>query len=185
MNKSDLIDALSERLEQSRKEAGETVDAVIDEIKKAVAKGEKVAISGFGVFERSDRAPRTARNPRTGEEVKVAQTRVPRFRPGNDFKALVSGARRAVTRSAPESETPPAKKTTLAKKTTAAKKSTAAKKTTPARKATAAKKTTARKTTASTVTKATTAKAPAKKSAAPAKKSAAPAKKTAGAQPAE
>ncbi len=184
MNKSDLVDALSERLEQSRQEAAETLEAVIDEIKKAVATGEKVAISGFGVFERSERAERTGRNPRTGEEVRVAPTRVPRFRPGTEFKALVAGARRAVTRSteagvehvaAAEAAAP---KTTTAKKTTAAKKSTAAKKTTPARKATAAKKTTARKTTASTVTKATTAKAPAKKSAAPAKK-------TAGAQPAE
>lgn len=99
MNKADLVDALSERLEQSRKEANETVDAVIDEIKKAVARGERVAISGFGVFERSERAPRTARNPRTGETVKVASTRVPRFRPGNDFKALVAGARRAVSQA--------------------------------------------------------------------------------------
>ena len=86
MNKSDLVDALSERLEQSRQEAAETLEAVIDEIKKAVATGEKVAISGFGVFERSERAERTGRNPRTGDTIKIKAAKVPKFRPGKALK---------------------------------------------------------------------------------------------------
>src|SRR5581483_4023815 len=67
-------------------------DAVLDTITRAVAKGERVAITGFGVFEKVDRAARTGRNPRTGETVKVKKTSVPKFRPGTQFKGVVSGA---------------------------------------------------------------------------------------------
>ncbi len=95
VNKAELIDRLSTRLDKSKKEAGEIVETVIDEITKAVAKGEKVALTGFGVFEKSHRAARTGRNPATGAAVKIKATSVPKFRPGAEFKALVSGARKA------------------------------------------------------------------------------------------
>src|SRR4051794_23933924 len=75
-----------------KRAAENAVDAVFDTILRAVAQGEKVALTGFGVFERVDRAARTGRNPRTGETVKVKKTSVPKFRPGTQFKGVVSGA---------------------------------------------------------------------------------------------
>ena len=67
MNKSQLIDALSDRFDGSRKDAAHALDAVLDTITRQVAKGEKVAITGFGSFERRVRKAGTARNPATGE----------------------------------------------------------------------------------------------------------------------
>ncbi len=90
MNKRDLIDAVSGRL-GDKKSAAEAVNAVLDTIADAVAKGDKVSITGFGVFEKTDRPARTARNPATGATVSVPRSSVPRFRPGSDFKALVNG----------------------------------------------------------------------------------------------
>ena len=90
MNKRDLIDAISGRL-GDKKSATEAVNAVLDTIQDAVAKGDKVAITGFGVFEKSERPARTARNPATGATIQVPKSSVPKFRPGADFKALVNG----------------------------------------------------------------------------------------------
>jgi DNA-binding protein HU-beta len=90
MNKRDLIDAISGRL-GDKKSATEAVNAVLDTIQDAVAKGDKVAITGFGVFEKSERPARTARNPATGASIEVPKSSVPKFRPGADFKALVNG----------------------------------------------------------------------------------------------
>ncbi len=167
MNKAQLVETLSQRLEGDKKSAAAAVDAVVDTIIRSVAKGEKVAITGFGVFEKRIRAARTARNPATGATVRLKRTSVPAFRAGQGFKDVVSGAKKVT--KAPAKTT--AKKTgakkagakaTGAKKTgakatgarkTAATRSTAAKKTTGARKTTAkkagaAKKTAAKKTTA-------------------------------------
>jgi DNA-binding protein HU-beta len=90
MNKRDLIDAISSRM-GDKKTATEAVNAVLDTIQKAVAQGDKVAITGFGVFEKSIRPARTARNPATGAAIKVPKTSVPKFRAGADFKAMVNG----------------------------------------------------------------------------------------------
>ncbi len=90
MNKRDLIDALSGRL-GDKKSATEALNAVLETIQTAVANGDKVAITGFGVFEKTERPARTARNPATGEEIHVAASSVPKFRAGSDFKALVNG----------------------------------------------------------------------------------------------
>jgi len=90
MNKRELVDALSERL-GSKKAAAEAVDAILDTIQSTVAKGEKVAITGFGSFEKADRPARTARNPATGNTIQVAATSVPKFKAGADFKTLVAG----------------------------------------------------------------------------------------------
>ncbi|MBV9792947.1 MAG: HU family DNA-binding protein [Actinobacteria bacterium] len=93
MNKRDLVDAISDRL-GDKKSATEAVNAVLDTIQDAVAKGDKVAITGFGVFEKSERPARTARNPATGATIQVPKSSVPKFRPGADFKALVNGEKK-------------------------------------------------------------------------------------------
>jgi DNA-binding protein HU-beta len=94
MNKRDLIDAISDRM-GDKKSATEAVNAVLETIQSAVAKGDKVSITGFGVFEKSDRPARTARNPATGATINVPASSVPKFRAGADFKALVNSGKGA------------------------------------------------------------------------------------------
>jgi len=94
MNKRDLIDAISGRM-GDKKTATEAVNAVLDTIQSTVAKGDKVAITGFGVFEKANRPARTARNPATGAAIKVPKSSVPKFRAGADFKAMVNGKKKA------------------------------------------------------------------------------------------
>ena len=148
MNRAELIDAIRDRLGADKKTAEAAVDAVLDTIQRAVAAGERVAITGFGVFEKVDRAARTGRNPRTGETVKVKKTSVPKFRPGTQFKGVVSGAIKLgrVTDSAAKSAVKSASSAARSAAKKAPAKKTAAKRA-PAKK-TAAKKTTAKKTTA-------------------------------------
>jgi DNA-binding protein HU-beta len=144
VNKAQLIDRLSVQL-GSKKAATDAVEAVIDTVTRAVASGERVAITGFGVFEKVARPARTGRNPRTGEAVKIKKTTVPKFKAGQSFKDVVSGAKKLprAAATAAKSATGATTKTT-AKKTTA-KKSTAKK---PTAKKSTAKKPTAKKTTA-------------------------------------
>src|SRR2546423_7861720 len=92
-NKAQLIEALSERL-GDKKVASQAVDGLVDIIIRTVNKGEKVNITGFGVFEKRARAARTARNPRTGEAVRVKKTNVPAFRAGTTFKDVISGTKK-------------------------------------------------------------------------------------------
>lgn len=154
MNKAELIEALAGRL-GDKKAATAALDAVLAEIQSQVTKGERVAITGFGVFEKRVRGARTARNPRTGEAVKVKKTSVPAFRAGAGFKDMVASGK------VPKAT--PAKKAAAAKKATATK-ATAAK--APAKKAAAAKTTRAAGTTArATTTAKATKKAPARKAA--------------------
>jgi DNA-binding protein HU-beta len=183
VNKSDLIEVVSGKL-GDRKTASTAVEAVVDAITRAVAKGEKVGITGFGVFEKVERGPRTARNPATGAPVKLKKTSVPKFRPGQGFKDIVSGAKKVTAASTGRAVT--ARAGNAAKATAAPAKAstrTAAKKSAPAKSAPAkaAAKTTAKapaKTTVKAPAKAaakapakTTVKAPAKAAAkAPAKK---------------
>jgi DNA-binding protein HU-beta len=94
MNKAELIEVLTAELDTDRGHASRAVEAVVDAIVRAVQKGDSVTITGFGVFERRRRAARVARNPRTGETVRVRPTSVPAFRPGAQFKAIVSGAQK-------------------------------------------------------------------------------------------
>lgn len=93
MNKAELIDAVASRIDVSKKDAAVAVQAVVDAITEAVVTGQKVSISGFGVFERAARSERTYRAPSTGERILKMATSVPRFRPGGDFRALVAGQR--------------------------------------------------------------------------------------------
>ena len=85
MNKGQLVDALESRL-GSKKAAAEALEAVVDTITVTVAKGEKVAITGFGTFEKAARAARTGRNPRTGRSVSVAEKFVPFFKTGKELR---------------------------------------------------------------------------------------------------
>src|ERR1700759_4827468 len=180
MNKAELIDVLTQKLGSDRRQATAAVENVVDTIVRAVHKGDSVTITGFGVFEQRRRAARVARNPRTGETVRVKPTSVPAFRPGAQFKAVVSGAQKlpaegpAVKRGVTAGTARKAVKKTAAKK--AAKKA-------PAKKA-AVKKTAAKKTVKRAAAKKTGKRAPAKKTVrrTPAKKAAAkkaPAKKAA------
>ena len=128
MNRSQLLNEFAEKNEWSRKQADEVLTSLTDLITTTVATGEDVAISGFAKFRRIDRPARMARNPATGETVRVAAKRVARITPLKAFKDAVlsgKGARKA-----------PAKKKATAKKTT---------KKAPARKSPAKKKATARR----------------------------------------
>lgn len=95
MNKQELIDSVSTQLGHSKRDVSNVIEAALDELKRAVARGEKVALAGFGVFQRHDRKARTGRNPQTGEAVQIKATKLPKFRPGAEFKAVVSGAKKA------------------------------------------------------------------------------------------
>jgi len=131
VNKADLIEALTTRL-GDRKAATAALDAVLSEIQNAVTKGDKVAITGFGVFEKRIRAARTARNPRTGEAVKVKKTSVPTFRPGTGFKDMVAAGRTAKAAAPAKKAAAPAKATKAVKAVKAVKKAAPAKKSTRA-----------------------------------------------------
>jgi DNA-binding protein HU-beta len=93
VNKTELIDALAERL-GDKKIAAAAVAGLIDVVVRTVHGGDKVTITGFGVFEKRARAARMARNPRTGQPVKIKKTNVPTFRPGTLFREVVSGTRK-------------------------------------------------------------------------------------------
>ncbi|MET7799729.1 HU family DNA-binding protein [Streptomyces decoyicus] len=174
MNKAQLVEAIADKL-GGRQNAADAVDAVLDAIVRSVVTGDRVSVTGFGSFEKVDRPARYARNPQTGERVRVKKTSVPRFRAGQGFKDLVSGSKKlpkggeVAVKKAPKGSLSggTAIKKAAAKKATAkkatAKKATAKK--AAAKKATPAKKTTAKKTTAKkAATKATAKKAaPAKK----------------------
>lgn len=197
MNKAEFIEVLSTQFDGNKAEAARALNAVTQTITYQTAAGEKVTITGFGVFEKVHRSARMVRNPRTGERKRAKATAIPRFRAGTELKAYVSGAKKVpraakkaaakATSTAPASTSSAAKtaaKTAPAKKTTAAaKKTTAAKKATPATKSTAAKKTAAaKKTTPAKKTTAAKKTTPAKKTTAAKKTSAAkktPAKKAA------
>lgn len=93
MNKNDLIDALVPRL-GDRASAALAVEAFVDVVLRQVSAGGSVGITGFGTFEPVERAPRTGRNPHTGEAVPIPATRTPRFRPGSYFKDVVADPER-------------------------------------------------------------------------------------------
>jgi DNA-binding protein HU-beta len=132
---------VSARLDLAKRDVTDVVDAFIEETKKALVRGEKVAVSGFGVFEASHRKARLGRNPRTGETVKIKATKIPKFRPGTEFKAVVNGSKKVETKAGVKKAAP---KKAAAKK--AAPKKAAAKKVVKkaAPKKAAAKKTTRR-----------------------------------------
>lgn len=94
MNKSELIDSVAGTTGESKRLVGDVLDAAVTQIQKQVKKGEKVTWPGFGTFSRRQRSARTARNPRTGEPIKVKASKVPAFKAGAGFKDFVSGTRK-------------------------------------------------------------------------------------------
>ena len=94
MNKTELIEAIASHYDGNKAEAATALNAVLQTITYSVAGGEKVTITGFGVFERVARPARMVRNPRTGERKRAKATAVPRFRAGTELKAFASGAKK-------------------------------------------------------------------------------------------
>ena len=90
MNKSELVTALAAKTELSRKDAEKTVNAFVDAVSDALASGEKIQLIGFGTFAVKDRPARTARNPRTGAEIKIAASKAPTFKAGKALKDKVN-----------------------------------------------------------------------------------------------
>ena len=94
MNKSELIESIAAASGESKKTVTGVLDATLETVRKQVKKGEKVSLPGFGTFERRQRAARTARNPQTGEPLKIKASKVPAFKPGSGFKTFVNGAKK-------------------------------------------------------------------------------------------
>ena len=94
MNKTELVDAISKETSLSKKDTEAFVKSFVDVVSKALKKGDDVALVGFGTFEVSKRAARTGRNPKTGETIKIAAAKTPKFKPGKGLKDLVNGAKK-------------------------------------------------------------------------------------------
>ena len=90
MNKNELVSAVAKQAELSKKDAGLAVEAVFDTIAKALEKGDKVQLIGFGTFDVSERAAREGHNPRTGEAMKISASKAPRFKAGKALKERVN-----------------------------------------------------------------------------------------------
>lgn len=90
MNKTELINAVAKNAELSRKDADKAVNAAFNAITAALKAGDKVAVVGFGAFEIKERAARTARNPRTGEEIEIAASKAVSFKAGKALKDEVN-----------------------------------------------------------------------------------------------
>ena len=93
MNKSELVEALAEKMDTTKADAQRTIDAIFDSrtgvLAETLKDGERVQITGFGTFETRKRKARTGRNPRTGEKIEIGPTVSPTFRPGKGLKEAV------------------------------------------------------------------------------------------------
>jgi DNA-binding protein HU-beta len=90
MNKSELINAIAEQANLSKADAGRSLDALIKTIETTLKAGDPIALVGFGTFAIKERAERTGRNPQTGQEITIAASRVPSFKPGKGLKDAVN-----------------------------------------------------------------------------------------------
>ena len=91
MNKTELAAIIAEKAELTKKDAEAVLNAIMDSVKEALAKGDKVSLVGFGTFEVRERAAREGKNPRTGEKLTIAACKVPAFKPGKALKDKVNG----------------------------------------------------------------------------------------------
>ncbi len=89
MNKSDLIQAVVEKTELTKKNSASALDAMLDGITESLAKGDKVQLVGFGTFEVRSRQAREGRNPATGETIRIAASKAPAFKAGKALKDKV------------------------------------------------------------------------------------------------
>lgn len=90
MNKTELVAAMAEKAEISRKDAEAALKAFTDVVAEELKKGEKIQLVGFGTFEVSERAARTGRNPRTGEEMTIPASKAPKFKAGKALKDMMN-----------------------------------------------------------------------------------------------
>ena len=90
MNKTELVAAISEKTELTKKDSEKALKALIDVVAEELKKGEKVQLVGFGTFEVSERAARTGKNPQTGAEIKIAACKAPKFKAGKALKDIVN-----------------------------------------------------------------------------------------------
>lgn len=90
MNKGELVNAMADGSGLSKTDAERALDAMIDAVKTALQKGDQVSLVGFGNFVVRSRAARTGRNPRTGEDIQIAASKVPAFKPGKALKDAVA-----------------------------------------------------------------------------------------------
>jgi DNA-binding protein HU-beta len=86
MTKADLIDKIAAAASLTKADAGKALDSTLDAIRLSLKKGNKVTLVGFGTFSVSKRKARKGRNPRTGQEIKIAATKVPKFTAGKTLK---------------------------------------------------------------------------------------------------
>ena len=90
MNKTELIAAMAEQTELSKKDAEAALKAFVDVVSEELKKGEKVQLVGFGTFEVSERAAREGRNPKTGETMTISASKSPKFKAGKALKDLIN-----------------------------------------------------------------------------------------------
>lgn len=90
MNKAELIDAIASGADISKVKAGEVIDAFVSTVTSALKNGDTVTLVGFGSFTTAERAARTGRNPATGEEIQIAASTSPKFKPGKQLKDAVA-----------------------------------------------------------------------------------------------
>lgn len=108
MTKADLIESVAAESEMSKRQAGEVVDLILDEIKTALQKGDRVALTPFGSFVVRQRKAREGRNPKTGAKIKIAARKVPAFVAGKSLKEAIGGVRGGAKKSSAKKS--PAKK---------------------------------------------------------------------------
>ena len=90
MNRTELVAAMAEKTQLSKKDAEAALKAFVDVVSEEMKKGEKVQLVGFGTFEVSERAAREGRNPQTGETMKIEASKAPKFKAGKALKDLVN-----------------------------------------------------------------------------------------------
>ncbi|MGY4718987.1 HU family DNA-binding protein [Naumannella cuiyingiana] len=91
MTKKELVDAIAKEADLTQADADKALGAVVSAISGALAKGDKVAVPGFGTFEVRERSARSGRNPQTGETIQIAASKAPAFKPATQLKSAVSG----------------------------------------------------------------------------------------------
>jgi DNA-binding protein HU-beta len=91
MNKRKLIDAIASKTGSSKADVEHAIGALIEVMSETLKKGDSLSLAGFGSFEVRERSARTGRNPKTGEELQIAASRIPTFKPGPTLKAAVNG----------------------------------------------------------------------------------------------
>ena len=89
MNKAQFVEKIAKKTKLTKNQTELILDTALDLIQASVSRGEEVKLVGFGTFDRSERKSRNGRNPKTGLRIKIPAARVPRFRPGKEFKGIV------------------------------------------------------------------------------------------------